>query len=174
MSTALDQSSIRKRLESLPASQVSELARIASGINDLEVASWELEPMLGGFGSAVGGTALYRLTARAATGETASLVLKILYQRSGETEASPYYWKREYEVYRSGLLDGMPANTFAIPQIYDLQDFGDSCWIWMEDIEDSKDEWTLDDFRDVAARLGRFNGAWLTGRDGAIVRLAQL
>ena len=62
------------------------------------------------------------------------------------------------------LLEQLPANTFSTPAIYDLQDFGDSCWIWMEDIEDSKADWTLDDFRDIAARLGRFNGAWLTGR----------
>lgn len=120
--------------------------------------------MRGGFGSAVGGTALYRVSARAARGDSVSLILKVLYQRSGETSASPYYWKREYAVYRSGLLDGMPDNTFSSPRIYDLQEFSDCCWIWMEDIEDSKDDWTLDDFRDVATRLGRFNGAWLTGR----------
>ena len=120
--------------------------------------------MHGGFGSAVGGTALYRLTARAATSESVSLVLKVLYQRSGEAPASPYYWKREYEVYRSGLLDQLPAHTFVTPEIYDLQDFGDQCSIWMEDIEDRKHAWTLGDFRDVAGRLGRFNGAWLTGR----------
>lgn len=143
---------------------MTELARIASGNNDLEVVSWELEPLLGGFGSAVGGTALYRLTARAATSDSVSLVLKVLYERSGEAPGSPYYWKREYEVYRTGLLDGLPADTFSSPGIYYLQDLGDQCWIWMEDIEDSKDDWTLDDFRDVAARLGRFNGAWLTGK----------
>ncbi len=120
--------------------------------------------MHGGFGSAVGGTALYRLTARPATSESVSLVLKVLHQRSGESPASPYYWKREYEVYQSGLLERLPADTFVSPEIYDLQDFGDSCWIWMEDIDDCKNDWTLDDFRDVATRLGRFNGAWLTGR----------
>ena len=31
----------------------------------------------------------------------------------------------------------------------------------MEDIEDTKCAWSLDDFADVAERLGRFNGAWL-------------
>lgn len=164
MSTAFDRTASSKSLASLSASQVTELARIASGINELEVDSWDLAPMHGGFGSAVGGTALYRMTARACSGESVSLVLKVLYERSGEAPASPYYWKREYEVYRSGLLDGMPADTFSSPRIYDLQEFSDSCWIWMEDIEDRKDDWTLDDFHDVAARLGRLNGAWLTGR----------
>ena len=164
MSTAIDWSAASKRLASLPASQVTKLARLASGINDLEVVSWDLAPMHGGFGSAVGGAALYRMTARPATSESVSIVLKVLHQRSGEAPASPYYWKREYEVYRSGLLDSMPADTFSSPRIYELQEFSDCCWIWMEDIEDRKDDWTLDDFHDVAARLGRFNGAWLTGR----------
>lgn len=164
MTTAINRTAASKRLASLTASQVTKLARIANGINDLEVVSWELEPLRGGFGSAVGGTVLYRVIVHTAKSQSVSLVLKVLYERSGEAPASPYYWKREYEVYRSGLLDGMPDNTFSSPRIYDLQDFIDSCWIWMEDIEDSKDDWTLDDFRDVAARLGRFNGAWLTGR----------
>ncbi|MCY4062450.1 MAG: phosphotransferase [Chloroflexi bacterium] len=163
MSTAISQSAARKRLASLPTSYLTELARIASGINDLEVVSWDLAPLLGGFGSAVGGTALYRVTARAATSEPVSLVLKVLYERGGEATSSPYYWKREYEVYRSGLLEQLPDSTFSSPGIYDLKDFGDQCWIWMEDIEDSKDDWTVGDFRDIALRLGRFNGAWLTG-----------
>lgn len=163
MSTTSEQANAGKRQASLTASQVTKLARIASGINDLEVKSWDFEPLHGGFGSAVGGTALYRVTARAATGASVPLVLKVLFERSGEAPGSPYYWKREYEVYRSGLLDQLPDNTFSSPRIYDLQDFNDSCWIWMEDIEDSKNDWTLDDFRDVATRLGRFNGAWQAG-----------
>ncbi len=163
MSTASEQTTARKRLASLTATHVTKLARVASGINNLEVKSWDFEPLAGGFGSAVGGTALYRVIARAATGASVSLVLKALFERSGEAPGSPYYWKREYEVYRSGLPDQLPANTFSSPRIFELKDFGDSCWIWMEDIEDSKDDWTLDDFGDVATRLGRFNGAWLTG-----------
>lgn len=120
--------------------------------------------MHGGFGSAVGGTSLYRFKIRTASRETISLVLKILYARKGEETRSPYYWKREYEVYRSGILDALPAYSFATPRIFDLKDFGDSCWIWMEDIEDVKGAWTLADFGDIAKRLGRFNGAWLRAK----------
>ena len=163
MSATTEQSIARKRLASLTTSRVTNLARVASGINNLEIKSWDFDPLIGGFGSAVGGTALYRITARASQSLTVSLVLKVLFERRGEAPLSPYYWKREYEVYRSGLLDRMPDNTFSSPRVYDLEDFGDSCWIWMEDIEDSKDDWTLRDFRDIATRLGRFNGAWLTG-----------
>lgn len=130
----------------------------------MAVSSWEVEPVHGGFGSAVGGTSLYRFKIRTASSATIPLILKILYERRGEETRSPYYWKREYEVYRSGILDDLPADTFSTPRIFDLQDFGDACWIWMEDIEDVKGDWTLADFGNIAKRLGRFNGAWLTAK----------
>jgi len=162
--STVSQAATTKRLASFTAPRVTELARTVTGDDKLEAASWEFEPLAGGFGSAVGGTALYRLTIVSATGQTCSLVLKILYERRDEAPSSPYYWKREYEAYRSGLLEDLPADTFSTPRIYDLNDFGDSCWIWMEDVEDCKDRWSLADFRNISARLGRFNGAWLTGR----------
>lgn len=165
MSSVVDQAASAKRLASLTASYVTELARDASGIDKFEASSWDYEPLDGGFGSAVGGTALYRIRIHSASSQTCSLVLKILYERRDEEPSSPYYWKREYEVYRSGMLDDLPASTFSTPRIYDSQDFGDSCWIWMEDIEDCKDQWSFDDYRNIAARLGRFNGNWLTDPD---------
>ena len=165
MSSPLDRTATSKRLALLTAAQVAKLARAASGKDDFEAVSWAYEPLSGGFGSAVGGTALYRLQIRSSGGRSRSLILKVLDARPDEAPASPYYWKREYEVYRSGLLDDLPANTFSTPRIFDLQDFGDSCWIWMEDVEDHVDRWSLDDFRRIAARLGRFNGAWMTGRE---------
>ena len=81
-----------------------------------------------------------------------------------KTSQSPYYWKREYEVYRSSLLDDLPPDAFAAPQIYALEDFEDCCWIWMEDIVDLKPSWELADYHDIARRLGRFNGACLSAR----------
>ena len=151
------------RLAAQSSSYVSELVRAASGSDEFDSSDWEYEPLGGGFGSAVGGTALYRMVIRASSGRTCSLILKVLYERSNETTSSPYYWKREYEVYRSGMLDDLPAGTFSTPRIYGLQDFGDSCWIWMEEIEDRKSQWSLDDFHDIAFRLGQMNGAGLTG-----------
>lgn len=165
MSSTIEQAQPTKRLASLTASYITERARAATGDDEFEAVAWNYEPLTGGFGSAVGGTALFRVKIDAATSQTGSLILKVLQERKGEQPGSPYYWKREYEVYRSGMLDCLPVNTFSTPRIYDLQDFGDSCWIWMEDLEDSKDQWSLGDFRDIAARLGRFNGYWLTRPD---------
>lgn len=162
MSRHLDKT--QARLASLSASALSELARAATGCAGLEVQSWDYEPVHGGFGSAVGGTGLYRLRLRASARQPLSFIIKVLYERRGEDERSPYYWKREFEVYRSGMLDDMPANTFSTPKIYRADDYGDSCWIWMEAITDGKGAWSIADFHDIAMRLGRFNGAWLTGK----------
>ena len=129
----------------------------------VSISSWSREQVHGGFGGAIGGTAIYRFRGVTGRHRKWSLVLKILYQRPAETETSPYYWKREYEVYNSGLLDSLPANTFATPEIFWLEDFGKCCWIWMEDLRDAKVQWSLADYDSVALRLGRFNGAYLSG-----------
>lgn len=151
----------RRRLAALTVAEITALARAACGDDRLEVRSWHFQPVQGGFGSAVGGTALHRVEVQTTARKTASLILKTLHARAGEAPNSPYYWKREYEVYRSKLLDDLPADSFSTPRIYATQDFGDACWIWMEDIADRKADWSLDDFHDIARRLGRFNGAGL-------------
>ena len=162
MSTPPNLSNSSQRLASLSATRLRDLARIAAGDAKLEIASWDIEPVHGGFGSAVGGTSLYRFKIQTTLRNTCSLVLKILHERKGEDARSPYYWKREFEVYRSGILAALPANSFSTPRIFDLQDFGAFCWLWMEDLADRKGQWTLADYHDIARRLGRFNGAWLT------------
>ena len=162
MPSSSSRSPSENRLESLSIPYLTNLVRIATDDPGLEVTSWEYHPVHGGFGSAVGGTTLNRVTVMTSSGRPCSLILKILYERPGEVVQSPYYWKREYEVYRSGLLDNLPPDSFSAPRIYGTEDHGDACWICMEDIEDIKDEWSPDDFHNIALRLGRFNGAWLT------------
>ena len=141
------------------------LTRLAqrAGAAGAAVSSWTFEPVQGGFGGAIGGTALYRFHLSLDTGQSLSLILKVLFQRPGETPQSPYYWKREYEIYRAGILDGLPAVGFCMPRIYQLDDHGRACWIWMQDIADHRAAWTLADYADLARRLGHFNGQWLTG-----------
>ncbi|MCY4018801.1 MAG: phosphotransferase [Chloroflexi bacterium] len=153
-----------QRLETISKGKLTEIARRALGDSSVRLRSWSREPVSGGFGGAKGGTAIHRFSGRTTCGKTWSAILKVLYRRADEDQRSPYYWKREYEVYRSRLLDDLPPDAFATPQIYALEDFGACCWIWMEDIVDLKLEWTFDDYRAIAGRLGRFNGAYLTGR----------
>ncbi len=126
------------------------------------ISDFSFEAVTGGVGGAVGGTAIYRFRLSSAEGPLPSLILKILFRRATEDEASPYYWKREYELHRSDLLASPPPRTFALPRVYRCEDRGEACWIWMEDIRDTKDAWSLADYQDIALRLGRFNGAWLS------------
>ena len=144
---------------------LASLAKIATDDPDCAVAAWHSAAVRGGFGGAVGGTALYRYTINTVAGGVVTLILKVLWRRPSETEQSPYYWKREFEIYRAGLLDDLPAVTFSLPRIYRLDDLGDACWIWMEDIAEAAAEWTLEHFANIASRLGRFNGAWLRPQD---------
>lgn len=156
-----DRAITEKRIASLPLSHLAEMARAATGKPALDAIAFQYEAVQGGFGGAIGGTALYRFRLRAAHSQPCSLILKILYRRRDENERSPYYWKREFELYRSGLLANSLPDSFSPPRIFGLEDFGDACWIWMEDIQDAKPAWTLAEYQDVARRLGRFNGAWL-------------
>ncbi len=141
---------------------LSELARIATGDPAIAVSWSDCEPVHGGSGGAIGGTALYRFTLALDDGCYNTLILKVLYQRPDETEQSPYYWKREFEICRAGMLGDLPDGSFDLPRIYLVEDHGDRCWIWMEDLEDRKGDWSLEDFADTAERLGRFNGVWLS------------
>ena len=152
------------RLDSLTREYLTALAKTATGHDTFAVNSWAYEPVQGGFGGAIGGTAIYRFTLESAAAPPCSLILKILYQRPNEGEQSPYYWKREYEVYRAGILLDLPDDCFVTPRIFGTEDFGEYCWIWMEDVYDLKQAWNLADYHEIARRMGRFNGAWLAGR----------
>ena len=57
----------------------------------------------------------------------------------------------------------MPETGLTTPQIYDCTEHPDACWIWMEDLGELQRPRGLADLRLVARRLGRFNGAYLTG-----------
>lgn len=149
----------------LPREYLTELLRKATGDPARRLSHWRCEPLHGGFGGAIGGTALFRYRLYSADSPPFQLVLKILQRRAGEDGRAPYYWKREYEVYRSGLLAGIPRDAFVTPRIFHWQDHGETCWIFMQYLEDGKGEWTLADFHEMGRRLGRFNGAFLEAAD---------
>jgi hypothetical protein len=151
------------RVENITKETLTPIVRDALDQPMVIPTTWEITPVHGGWGSAVGGTALYRIAGQTETGHAWSLVLKILYERPGETADSPYYWKREYELYRSHMLATLPETGLTTPLIYDCAEFPNACWIWMEDIQEENQTWDLTDYRLVARRLGRFNGAYLTG-----------
>ncbi|MBZ0302027.1 MAG: aminoglycoside phosphotransferase family protein [Anaerolineae bacterium] len=155
---------MNSRIETLTPDTLMPLVRQALADSTAEVTSWQVEPIHGGWGGAVGGTALYRVRGQTTRHQPWSLILKVLYERPGEAETAPYYWKREYELYRSGMLDQLPNIGLTPPTFYAFADFTDSCWIWMADIPIPDRKWTFEDYRTIARRLGRLNGAYLTGQ----------
>jgi hypothetical protein len=96
-----------------------------------------------------------------------SVVLKIVNQPSGEMCQSPRewcYWQRELLAFQSGTLAALPGPLRA-PRCYGVTEREDGGWIWMEHISEATGQrWSLADFGRAAAHLGRFAGAFLTGR----------
>src|SRR5262249_9796263 len=74
-------------------------------------------------------------------------------------------WKRELLLYRSGLLDDLPAHLRA-PRCYDADDPADGVvWLWLEHVrEDGEHAWPLERWALAARHLGQLNGAFLVGR----------
>jgi hypothetical protein len=150
-------------VQAITKDTLTPLVRKAMSDPSATVHNWQLEQIYGGIGGGIGGTALYRLHGQTRQGQSWSLILKILYERPGESIGAPYYWKREYELYRSGLLNRLPDTGLTPPTCYGTEERPGAAWIWLEPIESVDRKWTLDDYQTVAHRLGRFNGAYLTG-----------
>jgi tRNA A-37 threonylcarbamoyl transferase component Bud32 len=151
------------RVQAITRETLTPLVQAALSDPAAQIANWQTSPVAGGWGGAVGGTALFRFSGQTEQNADWSLVLKILYARPGEDETAPYYWKREYELYRSRLLESLPDVGLTIPAFYGFAEYPDACWIWMEDIQFRQIPWTLADYSEVARRLGHFSGAYLTG-----------
>jgi Phosphotransferase enzyme family len=85
--------------------------------------------------------------------------------RSGERESHWYYWRREAEAYRSGLLDGLGGGLRA-PRCDLVADREDgSVALWLEDLGgDPASSWSVDRYHDAARHLGRAQGEYITGR----------
>ncbi len=93
-----------------------------------------------------------------------SLILKGL--RGSDTWRDPTswsYWKREALAFRSGLLADLPG-ALSAPRCYALQEQADDrVWLWLEDIQESVNTWSMADYSRAARHLGQFNGAYLSG-----------
>lgn len=150
-------------VQALTTQTLTPLVRQCLADPSAEIESWQIDQIAGGTGGAIGGTALFRVRGQTTDNCRWSLILKVLYERPGEMQDAPYYWKREYELYRSGMLDQLPDIGLTTPAMYGFADYADSCWIWMEDIPIERRRWSLEDYRMVARCLGQFNGVYAAG-----------
>lgn len=150
-----------ERLSALGPATLTPLVRQALTDTSAEVLDWQIQPL------SDGGLGIYRFSGRARLhGETArwSMVIKALAPQP-EQEASHWaYWKREPLAYTSGILLDLPCGVVA-PRCFAVVDEEDVCWCWIEDVGDeSMPRWSLEKYWRAARCLGRFNGAYLTGR----------
>jgi hypothetical protein len=151
----------------LDKATVTPPVRVALGLPAAQVDEWRAEPFGGSYGKATAG--LYRVSGAATDGgktHSWSIVLKVLASPAGVDAASgttlPDYWRREALVYESGLLDRLPEGI-AAPRCLAVDDRGESVWLWLEDLGEIAEPWSIARFSLAARHLGRFNGAYLAG-----------
>jgi hypothetical protein len=133
-----------------------------------EVLDWTVEPIqFAKILETTGG--LYRFSGHGQDAQGAkpwSVVLKIL-KKPAQGDGDPrdvFYWKREPLAFQSGLLADFP-DAIRAPRCYGVIERDDGGWLWMEYIVESTERrWSLEHFQRAARQLGRFGGAYLTGR----------
>jgi hypothetical protein len=160
----------------LPPIEHQELAvplRRSSNRPTAEPRNWRVEQLGGGFGNPVS-LGLYRVNGQA--GDSAgdffwSLILKIAQSPAnvgmgdlggGEDVRHWNYWRREYHLYPSDLLDRLPRGL-AAPQFYGaVVRPGDIYWLWLEEIADMYGgNWPVERHQLAARHLGRLSGVYL-------------
>jgi hypothetical protein len=70
---------------------------------------------------------------------------------------SVWYWKREFLLAQSGLLEQLPRGLSAARTYQPVED-AETAWLWMEHLVDSTPaRWRLKHFCFAARQLGRYN-----------------
>ena len=149
---------------------VRRVAAIAAGDPSLEVLEWSVEPIRGGMTEALGiSEGVVRVAGVGAAGGRRvpwSVIRKRLTSAPGHDDPSDWdYWKREGLAYDAGLLREL-ADGFAAPTCFAVEEGdADSMTVWLEDVPQvGPSRWPLARYGLAARHLGRFNGAYLTGR----------
>ena len=144
----------------------------ALGRDTVAIERWQMRPAGASAGAATEG--VYRVSGTATDRGTLlewTLVLKVIRTAAAAWNPAareidhPIYWKREALAYQSGLLAGLPGGI-AAPRCFAIEERADeSCWLWLEEVEDSyRPRWPLAQYTHAARALGRFNGAYLAGQ----------
>jgi hypothetical protein len=153
------------RLQAVDCEMLTPIVAKALHQQTVTLANWNYQQVYGGFGGGMGGSFIYRFKGDAVVEEDAiqwSLILKIIHAQPDEAPDSTHYWKREFETYRSGLLEDLPGGVVAAPCFQCVEYPDDSCWIWQEDIQDGVENWQPEHYQLAARHFGQFNGAYIT------------
>jgi hypothetical protein len=161
--------------------ELTKVVQQALGSGTAEVDGWEARPLTYDYTSPIT-AGIYRVAGTAHEAERRvswSLVLKVVRSAAGVTmpngEVVPRdlpdgpsffgYWKREPLAYGAGVLEGLPGGMNA-PRCYGLSERADgTIWLWLEEVgAGQQTRWTLERCLLAGRTLGRFNGAYLSGR----------
>jgi hypothetical protein len=157
-----EQPSAQTRLDTIDNATLTPIVRQALDSDMAEIIDWERQSLSGRSGTT---SQIYRFTGNAQEGDktiTWSLILKVGLEglHGGDSQGGT----RERLVYQSGFLNNLPGGLVA-PRCYGVVEHENSVyWIWLEDIQETVKEWTLEDYGLAARHLGQFNGAYLTGK----------
>jgi hypothetical protein len=105
-----------------------------------------------------------------------SLILKVLHPPEDRGQSSDWgYWRREADAFQSGLVDDLPGGQSA-PRCFGVIEHGDeTCWIWMEDLQDDiGPKWPLEHYGVAARHLGQFRRSLPGGTAPSLSSLAEL
>jgi hypothetical protein len=156
------------RLQLVDTAILTPIVKKAIDDQNVTVLNWTYQPVSGGFGGGRWGTFIYRFAGDISVGSETkqwSIILKIVSARPGEDPGDTHYWKREVEIYQSGLLEDLPGRLSAARSFGVIEYPDEACWIWMEDLKDALGQpWPLEHYGHAARHLGQFNGAYLMGR----------
>jgi hypothetical protein len=155
---------VRECLAGTAAVRLREVVRAALGEPEALLGGWDAAPV-----QAAAQHPLYMLTGAARVGaaeQSWRVVLKVFKPASHPQDPSHiFYREREMLLYRSGLLNDLPAGLRA-PRCYGCDEWEDGTgWLWLEHVqEDGERVWPLARWILAARHLGQFNGAYLAGR----------
>jgi len=138
---------------------IARAARAALGDATADVASWERVP-LAWLAIARTTAELARYSGTTTDGRAWSAIRKVL-RRPDASKTDD--WRRESDVYTSGLLADLPPGI-AAPRLYATVETANEIHLWLEEVIESQPVWPLSRYERAARDLGRFNGAFLTGR----------
>jgi len=142
------------------APTIARVARAALGDPRAEIVTWERTP-LAWIAIASTTAELTRYGGTTADGRAWSVVRKVI-RRSAERWSSD--WRREADVYASGILERLPPGIVA-PRVYAMDEAEAEVSLWLEEVVESVPVWPLSRYAVAARDLGRFNGAYLAGRE---------
>jgi hypothetical protein len=159
----------RERVAEVVKGRLPEIVRAALGEPAMAPGAWDAVPLLGGANAFNAARSLFLLRgmARADAAERPwNIILKGFAPVAGRDDPAHFdYWKREWLLYASELLDSLPAGLRA-PRCYGADERRDgSVWLWLEYVqEDGPRAWPLARWALAARHLGQFNGAYLVNR----------